>query len=182
MQAPPATDDDLRAVEEAHGVTLPADLMSLWRGANGPGPGSMNYNVIVPPGLMLMSTRYAIQHLREIQALTDADDATVAGLMCRPAGSPDDTPDGLLVHLPAWILFAQERDGYFVDCRPGELHGCVMKQGAYGGWGGPLWPSVAALWAETADVLTAIGPHDEPDHLPTSAGDWRIPSAWWHPA
>ncbi|GAA2717057.1 hypothetical protein [Actinoplanes palleronii] len=161
----------------------------------------MNYNVIVPPGFMLMGTRFAIKHLHETrsiaidpanqyrypgeeideQALADEYDAAVADLMSRPAGSGDGSPDGLLVHLPAWIMFARESDGYFVDCRSGEQHGCVMRQGAYGGWGSPAWPSVAALWEETADVLAAIGTDDEPDWVPTSVGEWRFPGAWWHP-
>ncbi|MBG0566642.1 hypothetical protein [Actinoplanes aureus] len=57
----------------------------------------------------------------------------------------------------------------------------MMRQGAYGGWGKPLWPSVAALWEEIADNLAAIGPGDQPDRVPTSAGEWWFPAAWWHP-
>jgi hypothetical protein len=57
----PATEADLRAVEAAHGVTLPRDLANWWRGANGVVPGVINFfATIVPPGHGPPSTSSAI--------------------------------------------------------------------------------------------------------------------------
>jgi cell wall assembly regulator SMI1 len=195
--APPATDGELREVEDALGVDLPADLADWWRGANGILRGSWSEAQIVPPGFLPMSTRDAIKYVRETRDIaidtadswrysyeavdrqTDADeyDAAVARLMREPAGSRDQDPEHRLVHLPAWVMFARESDGYFVDCRSGPQRGCVMRVGAHGGWSGPLWPSVAALWEETSDLLTGLDHDDRPELVQTSAGEWRIPGA-----
>ncbi|SDS44728.1 SMI1/KNR4 family protein [Actinoplanes derwentensis] len=186
--APPATAADLQRVEQAHGVDLPGDLIAWWRGANGMRPGSMSYAQIVPPGLWAMNTEFAVAHLHETRQLATGPqtsvpireyDATVAELMNEPAGSPDQSGEGVLVHLPAWFAFAYENRVYFVDYRPGPLQGCVMRQGAYGGWSGPLWPSLAAMWAETSDVLLSSNPGSRPERVKTTVGDWWFPQGWW---
>jgi hypothetical protein len=71
--------------------------------------------------------------------------------MRRSAGTGDDSPARLLIHLPAWITFAWDSDCCSVDCRPGHQHGFVMRQGAHGGWDAPLSE-------EIVDALTSIGP------------------------
>ncbi|WP_328475025.1 hypothetical protein OHA21_17090 [Actinoplanes sp. NBC_00393] len=199
MLAPPATPAELREVERVCGVELPADLADWWRGANGMGPGTMSYALIVPPGLYLQSTHQAITHLHETreiaidaakarrfhyetvdeQADAQAYDAAVARMMRAPAGTVDPDLEQVLVHLPAWIMVARESRCYFVDCREGPLHGCVMQQGAHGGESGPLWPSVAAMWAETSDVLTGLDPASVPERVRTTVGDWWFPGDWW---
>ena len=84
-----------------------------------------------------------------------------------------------------------ERDRFIDGLRALALHGavvgrrlrpavgCVMRQGAHGGWDGPLWPSLAGMWEETSNVLLGIPAETRPQLVQTSVGEWWFPGGWW---
>nr|WP_221383095.1 SMI1/KNR4 family protein [Actinoplanes polyasparticus] len=179
--AEPATDADLRAVEKSHGRALPADLAESWRCVNGVLDGRGDLASIMPGGHYPTSTAGAIRNLElSTQILTEAadqdpDDEIFADITNGWAG---DTSDAW-AHPPSWIVISEGPDRLFVDCRKGSLYGCVMKMLHSGGQIGPLWPNVAAMLAETADVLESINASARPCSVEYSGGEWPIPSTWW---
>jgi hypothetical protein len=132
-----------------------------------------------------VSTHGAVRELRygqEMAASLAAADpgyaAIAAEMLTEPAGWPG--PD-VWVSLSTWITVSYSPDAMFVDCRSGDLHGCVMTQFQTGGQLGPRWPSVAAMWAEAADILESIDPTAPPEQVETSVGAWAFPPEWWMP-
>jgi len=180
--APPATERDIAAVEEAHGFPLPADLAAWWRRSDGVTPGAGGTASVIPGGHFPATTRGAVKNLvfgRRMAARQADEDPGYAGalaeLRTQPAGSVSD----LWARPDEWITISEDSDALFVDCRGGELHGCVMMRFVTGGQIGPLWPGVAAMWREAADILEAIDPGAPPTAVMTSAGLWEIPGTWW---
>jgi cell wall assembly regulator SMI1 len=144
---PPASEAELRAAEDEVGASLPSDLGGWWRTADGVTDGSW----LMPAGFAPYSVAAALSSRRAwIGASEDG------GLIARHADEPAGTScDG--VWLPRWLPVAGSGGGddIFVDLRPGPAFGCVGEF-RHDSWDyrGPRWPSVTAMLAETADVLT----------------------------
>jgi cell wall assembly regulator SMI1 len=180
--APPATDADIRAVEEAHEVAVPQDLREWWKGANGLAAGfKSSFATIVPPGHYPSSTAGAVNGQRsgrqaglDVAKKLGYDYADlIAEISASPAGT--ESSMGQWVWLPSWIEITIGGDPLFVDCRDGDWHGCVMQQFSTGGWRGPLWPSVAAMWSEAASIIESLDPDVWPLRVDTSVGSWIFP-------
>ena len=188
--APGADDAELAAVEEAHGLALPSDLASWWRGRNGMVPRvPSSFATIVPPNHCPASTQSSIafqqsgqeiglEYARRASEFYPAGvfnyEELVERLSEQPAGSAYDGNVWLI--LPSSVYVATEDDPLFVDCREGDLRGCIMEGSKIGGWQGPLWRSVAAMWSEVADVVDAVDPGDWPEYVPTTIGEWLFPA------
>ncbi len=145
----PSTGADIDAVAAEIGEPLPDDLVAWWRLAGGSlNPESTVY--LLPPGQLPLGPADAIKvraRCRELMYYEVSPDADATG----PAGG-DAKVFGSRFLPVAWD---HGHTHLFVDLRPGPQYGCVMR------WddemavrGGPLWPSVTAMLADTARALT----------------------------
>jgi cell wall assembly regulator SMI1 len=176
---PPASTDDIAAVEAALDVPVPADLAAWWRRANGVPRTSLLPPFYGPhPIVEAMESR---RILLEVQGCygDDPDDAQeLAEMAAEPAG----TPGGQW--LSVWLPIAGGGYELFVDLRPGPAHGCVMSYDSEGGAAPPLWPSVTAMLADVAEAME----QDRwvHDHRIWGADDGRIEwdnhgrGGWWN--
>ncbi len=145
----PATEADIDAVAAEIGGPLPADLVAWWRLAGG-GFDPESTVHLLPPGQLPLGPADAIRvraKCRELMSYEVSPEADATG----PAGG-ETTVFGSQFLPVAWD---HGHTNLFVDLRPGPQHGCVMR------WddesavrGGPLWPSVTAMLADTARALT----------------------------
>ncbi|WP_213012802.1 SMI1/KNR4 family protein [Paractinoplanes toevensis] len=184
--AEPATDADLRAVEQAHGVALPADLAQSWQCFNGVLDGRGDTASIYPGGCYPASTHGAIKNLASSArtiALASGQDPNEDQILADVANDlAGETTEDVWAHPPSWIVISEDPDRLFIDCRRGPRQGCVMKMFHEGGQLGPLWPSIAAMLAETAEILESIDVAARPSIVTYSGGQWHIPTSWWQPS
>lgn len=179
-----ASDADLDIVAQAHGLVLPSDLAESWRCVNGVLDGPGDTASIFPGGYYPASTRGAVRNLEMSETAMVSTgrsreyDSIIVELANEQAGST--TPD-VWAHLPSWIVISEGPDRLFVDGRAGPLHGCVMKMYHAGGQLGPIWPNIAAMLAETAEILESIDVSARPNSVEYSQGEWLIPASWWLP-
>ncbi|WP_084757668.1 SMI1/KNR4 family protein [Micromonospora cremea] len=127
---PPASEQDLAAVEEAVDQPVPSDLLSWWSDANGASPQA-DSGSLVPPSFVpysvadaLRSRRTSMEVARQIAPIPIAElEAFISSHSSRPAGTRCET------WLPAWLPIASDHGGahLFVDLRSGRRHGCVMQ-------------------------------------------------------
>jgi cell wall assembly regulator SMI1 len=140
---PPASATDIRDLESAIGLELPADLREWLQLNDGMGAGGSFGRILPPLHNPIPCRRILTEH------------ATWMSI----CGAPSNDPAGSLAwdYAPAFVPFADDGAGtsLFVDLRGGDRHGCVghwdPEMGAYDR---PLWPSVAAM---LADIATALG-------------------------
>jgi cell wall assembly regulator SMI1 len=130
---PPASEAQLRALEDDLGAPLPADLRGWWRTANGVTEGSW----LLPPGFGPYGVEAALGSRR-------------AWLEASEGAWP-----------PLWLPIAGDGGGddLFVDLRAGpEFGGVGMFRHDEWEYRGPRWPSVTAMFTEIAEVLTSGHP------------------------
>jgi cell wall assembly regulator SMI1 len=176
---PPATDVDILQMEEVLGGSLPAQLEVWWRTANGvsdlrPGPGGF----LIPERWTPYSTRASLATWRariaaQWSVWPEPEHVDYSAGLDRLRQLPAGTPTSMWLWLPEWLPLAGDGPHLFVDCRSGPLRGCVMVDDETEGQRGPLWPSVAAMFADVADRLEAAAAEeldDEPE-----IGRWRLP-------
>ncbi|GAA1586030.1 SMI1/KNR4 family protein [Actinoplanes couchii] len=145
----PATEPDLRAVEEAMGVRLPADQRAWWRLADG--TDEERLIELVPMAFRPLSTGRARKFHRGIVDLAPKV-PELPEWMAEPAGSPT-----YGTWLPQWLPVARDFGGdfLFLDLRRGPRFGCVgIHRNDDWQYDGPDWPNVAAMLAEVAGALT----------------------------
>ena len=146
----PAAEEDLRAVEQATGRSLPADQLAWWRLSdgteeNGPVPS------LIPVVWAPASVAYALHRHRMRTKDLDRYFPSMRELDDEPAGTAADIP-----WLPSWLPVAHDLGGshLFLDLREGPQHGCVGKMDREDiSFGGPVWSSVTDMLAEVADAL-----------------------------
>lgn len=108
----------------------------------------------------------------QAQVLSAAQqESTRASLMSEPAGSGSDE----WIWLPVWLPITFEPDALFVDCRPGDLRGCVMGSVERGGQYGPIWQSTSAMWADVAARLEEVDLREMQRSTHLNPGKWQMP-------
>lgn len=125
-------------------MSWPAELRELYRLVDGSPTDQLWAGVI--PGWDFMPLA-SVEETREMYADFDWDDDDPGD---QPAGEP------AFAFLPAFVPIGDDYTGctLFVDCRPGQLYGCVteyMREDA--AVDGPTWPSVSAMLEDIADAL-----------------------------
>jgi cell wall assembly regulator SMI1 len=176
---PPASAAEIATVQDALGVTVPADLAAWWRRANGV-PGTS----LLPPFCGPHPIAEALESRRiflEVQGCY-GDDPEDAGEATEIAAEPAGTPGGQW--LPVWLPVAGGGYELFVDLRDGSARGCVMAWDSESGAWGPLWPDVAAMLADVAEAMERDRWVD--GHRIWGAADGRIEwdqhgrGGWWN--
>ncbi|MBB5959835.1 cell wall assembly regulator SMI1 [Saccharothrix tamanrassetensis] len=145
--APPAGDEDLRAVRDDVGQDLPDDLVTWWRLCNGTGLPDGN-GLLLPPFFEPCSLRDVLVQ-RSIWVGSGAPTA-IRNATVGEAGSPAGA------FLTSFIPIAADGGGdmLFVDLRSGPRHGCVQHwSGEDGTYNGPWWTGVADMLADVANAL-----------------------------
>ncbi|MCT2587091.1 SMI1/KNR4 family protein [Actinophytocola gossypii] len=147
----PARTDEMARITSLVGGPLPDDLVAWWRRSCG---------TTSPLAARLLNghTPYSIiEAVDRRSMMLDVAGPDDAALAAEPAGSP------CWNWLPMWVPIGGDTGGdlLFVDLRPGQEHGCVMR------WyetefatEDPVWPDVATMLAEIADALE----HGTPVH------------------
>ncbi|KAB2350372.1 SMI1/KNR4 family protein [Actinomadura rudentiformis] len=134
---PPASEEQIAAVEEAYGVVLHPDLKALLRLHDGTQSGSHPYGDFLPLG----------HRLSTVQRIVWTRDTLVSHYeSSRPYF---DAEEPVEAHADQWVPFAEPNDGgfAFVDHRPGPTYGQVYEFGMGSG------AVEAKLWATS---LTAF--------------------------
>ncbi|WP_433272670.1 SMI1/KNR4 family protein [Actinosynnema sp. CS-041913] len=145
--APPASDEDLRAMRDDVGKNLPDDLITWWRLCNGTGLADGN-GMLLPPFFEPCSLHDVLAK-RSIRVGSGAPTA-IHNATAATAGSPAGA------FLASFVPIAADGGGdlLFVDLRPGPRHGCVQHwSGEDGTDGGPWWTGVADMLADVAGAL-----------------------------
>ncbi|MGK5632608.1 SMI1/KNR4 family protein [Streptomyces sp. URMC 123] len=184
---PPASDAELRRAEQDTGATLPGDLVTWWRRANGVSPeppsGARHPGHLLPErydpypvakALDLAALYRRVARETAPSPMADQLDAFLARCGGEPAGTlyPH---EAAAVWLPQWLPIAGDAGGggLFIDLRPGPLHGCVVRHTRTGHADSPAWPSVTSLLTYVADALEAA-----PSPAPGAGlriGGWALP-------
>jgi cell wall assembly regulator SMI1 len=148
---PPATAEEIAAVEHAAGGELPPDLAAWWHRTNGmrsrPDSGQL-----LPPSYLPYTIEESLGSHRlwlEVAAETSDPRFTEEDLR-KPAGS------AALQFSPAFLPIARNGSGddLFVDLRSGPRRGCVTEYNhEQGALSGPCWPDIAAMLADVANGL-----------------------------
>lgn len=162
--SPPAGDADIRAVEEALGLALPADLTEWLRLCNGFGPTN-SFGGLLPP----LHNPISCTEMLAARAQSLNIDQRLAGLHHLPEPQNVAGTKAMRFH-PAFLPFADDHAGtkLFVDLRPGDLHGCIGQWDPeqIGFINGPVWAGTAAMLADVAQSLTTgnpvFGSYDDP--------------------
>lgn len=184
---PPASEDDIAAVEAEVGSRLPDELRAWLRLNDGMVYGS-TFGRLLPPGHNPMSCEQMIsswQLWQTINTRLHQDQIEIDRAVTAPAGS------ATYWCVPAFVPFAADGSGQhlIVDLRPGEQHGCVGQwDPEAGGFGRPLWPGVGAMLADVARSVTTgvpvLGSYDErrsPDRLgPMEPELFYEDDEWFH--
>ncbi len=138
--APPAGDEDLRAVRDDVGQDLPDDLVAWWRLCNGTGPAD-GTGQLLPPYFEPCSIRdcVAARRIRVGSGAPTAIRETTIGEAGGPAGA----------FLASFVPIAADGSGDFlvVDLRSGTRHGCVQR------WSGDDGADTGPWWTDVADML-----------------------------
>jgi cell wall assembly regulator SMI1 len=144
-------------VERRLGTALPADLVALWRRADGQ-DGRVG---LVPPFYSLYSAREALNG-RDVWmsawngVAEQVDPPQFAEYVARADQAPAGTP-AKGAWLPRWLPIAGDGGGgnLFVDLRPGPARGCV-REFTHGDGAGDavLWDGVAPMLTDVAAGLT----------------------------
>lgn len=155
---PPASEDDIAAVEAEVGSRLPDELRAWLRLNDGMVYGAA-FGRLIPPGHNPISCEAMVaawRLWRSIDAKLHPEasrdpEVLLADAETTSAGSPS------YDFLPTFVPFAADGSGthLVVDLRAGELNGCVGPwDPEAGGFGRPLWPGVGAMLADVARSVT----------------------------
>ncbi|MDI6104061.1 SMI1/KNR4 family protein [Actinoplanes sp. NEAU-A12] len=143
---PPASDDDLSAVEVALGRPVPAELRHWWRMADGMNRGVLD--PLIPPLYTPLPIADALEIRDFLVNLWPADDDELGDVdeLAEVAGAPSYAFHQL------FLPIAEDHCGQtmFVDLREGPWHGCI------GVWDHEsAWDS-AVYWESITDMLTDL--------------------------
>ncbi|QKG27163.1 hypothetical protein ACTIVE_8816 [Actinomadura verrucosospora] len=142
MLQPPATDQQIAAVEDAHGFVLHPDLKALLRLHDGTpwDAARPTHGCFLPMNHRLSSTQRIIG-VREVLVDYHEDWGD---------SWPEEDP---LAHTHQWVVFAEPNDGgmVFIDHHPGPTYGHVYEFGMGSG------ASEVTLWAASlTDLFAAL--------------------------
>jgi cell wall assembly regulator SMI1 len=152
---PSVSTSDIDAVVSELGLSLPYDLVSLWRKLDGVRTDLLQ--CLIPPGYEPLTAAGSLRCWRRHRALQydwypvelhSQLDEFLARLAAAPAGSCTTEQ----VWVSAWLPVASDVHGrcLVVDLRDGPRRGCVMRYAVDHGCEGPLWPGVAAMLDDVA--------------------------------
>jgi len=180
---PPAGDDDLAHAENQIGISLPPEVDTWWRWADGatgrpyePGP------LLIPPGFVPYRIVDALQRRTDWMAVArniapDLDD--LADLIRSSGHQPAGT--SCYTWLPSWLPIATDRAGgdLFIDLRDGSDHGCVMRFYEEDGLALTLWPNLTGMASAIAGGLdghthVSNSHHSFNPHVENGRLTWRL--------
>ncbi|MFD6067990.1 SMI1/KNR4 family protein [Amycolatopsis lurida] len=143
---PPASADDVRAVQDAVGRPFPDDLLAWWRLMDGVDDADYRTAFTVPGVYMPLTVARVREEWAGLSAYPDQDCCSPDGHHQRAAGDP------VLGFCTALLPVCRAVDGAVlaVDLRPGTDHGCVMDWMAQAGAHRPTWAGISAMLTDTA--------------------------------
>ncbi|MFE0186570.1 SMI1/KNR4 family protein [Streptomyces sp. NPDC058989] len=164
----PATEDELRSLEQELDLTVPADVRAFYLVRNGTGPASdfdwpTSHDAPEPTGYFLPDG----EGLGPLENLGTWFEGPVA------AERLDDEPGQR--YLPITTIDPDGFYGSFVDCTPGQGHG-LLGNYAEADFPHPGEETFAAYLTEIADALSEGRGFGDDDHAPRVVDgrlDWR---------
>ncbi|MEV5573613.1 SMI1/KNR4 family protein [Spirillospora sp. NPDC052269] len=174
----PADPSDIKSVQEALSVVLPADLVAWWERSNGAALKPSGHPFQLLPGYSLYTAEEALRG-RGVWLQVWRDDAIALGqyssedyarVGARPAGAHAG------MWLPSWLPIAGSGGGtdLFVDLRPGPRHGCVREFDKASADGDVRWDGITAMLLDVAESLETGRPLDgERPHVTDGLLHWE---------
>lgn len=152
---PPAGDDELSGAEAACSRPWPDDLRRWYRLHNG-ASSSQLFTGVLPGYAELLSLQRIPEASNEYQEIFDDVAEEYEDAFDQPEALDQQAAGETAGRfLRSWVPIGEDGAGctMFVDCRSGDLSGCVRLFDRDEGDDDPVWASVNAMLADIADAL-----------------------------